>query len=331
ADGDGRRAFLVPGLGAGVTDIAAGEGRNCAVVNGGLKCWGSNDYRGGYNNICGNGTRLLGYNPFDATGTGPSPRGHRVCYPWVLEGKVLPIPSSTWNTSSAPGTFGDFFRGNVAPNISWDPPRCTNGSPTAVIDRTHICNPIPQTPATDDTWNSPDHPGLAPGAGVLAIGMGGMSNCAVLADQTLRCWGNNNGKLASDIPPGSGDWDDYPGQFPRPFKNPPAGYKVEMLGSFAHGYCILQTGKLYCWGGWNTADNPIGVPGKANSKVYNPTLLSNLPPNISYFRGGEGFNHNCAIASNRVWCWGSNANGQLGDGTTTSRTNGDAVMVIKWP
>jgi alpha-tubulin suppressor-like RCC1 family protein len=32
--------------------------------------------------------------------------------------------------------------------------------------------------------------------------------------------------------------------------------------------------------------------------------------------------HGCAVAPNRsIWCWGNNASGQLGDGTTTTRLN----------
>jgi alpha-tubulin suppressor-like RCC1 family protein len=34
-----------------------------------------------------------------------------------------------------------------------------------------------------------------------------------------------------------------------------------------------------------------------------------------------GFNHTCAWRTDgRIWCWGGNEFGQLGDGTTTNRT-----------
>jgi hypothetical protein len=38
-----------------------------------------------------------------------------------------------------------------------------------------------------------------------------------------------------------------------------------------------------------------------------------------------GYYHTCAIKSGALYCWGRNAYGQLGDGTTTDRTTPVAV------
>ena len=41
-------------------------------------------------------------------------------------------------------------------------------------------------------------------------------------------------------------------------------------------------------------------------------------PTVTQVSAGAG--HTCAVASGGVWCWGDDASGQLGDGTTTSRS-----------
>ena len=56
-----------------------------------------------------------------------------------------------------------------------------------------------------------------------------------------------------------------------------------------------------------------------------------LPPPVQAAEAvtsvGLGANFSCAVQNKKVWCWGRNHLGQLGDGTTTDREG--AVQVIK--
>lgn len=70
--------------------------------------------------------------------------------------------------------------------------------------------------------------------------------------------------------------------------------------------CGINTGgELYCW-----RDNPY--PEKMSTRTdWNKVTVSSNDPSLSYF---------CAIASGELYCMGYNANGELGDGTTISKT-----------
>ena len=71
-------------------------------------------------------------------------------------------------------------------------------------------------------------------------------------------------------------------------------------------------------------DGELGNGGTAD--VSAPQGVSGLPPGSAIVAVAAGSNHSLAlIADGTVYSWGLNANGQLGDGTTTNRLN--AVQV----
>ncbi|MFH1173958.1 MAG: hypothetical protein V1725_02400, partial [archaeon] len=74
--------------------------------------------------------------------------------------------------------------------------------------------------------------------------------------------------------------------------------------------------RVLCWG-----DNYNGKLGNGSEvDSYNPILTSD---DSKYIHVSVGWLHSCGIRANdsRVLCWGSNDDGQLGDGTTTRRLN----------
>jgi len=94
-----------------------------------------------------------------------------------------------------------------------------------------------------------------------------------------------------------------------------------MWGNYAHT-CAVASKQVFCWG-----DNTYGQLGDT-------TTTDHLTPQpIKYLNGlqagtvidiGVGNEHTCARAWSggirKLWCWGHNQYGQLGDGTVTSKS-----------
>lgn len=79
--------------------------------------------------------------------------------------------------------------------------------------------------------------------------------------------------------------------------------------------CALQTaGRIHCWGSGGsgqlgTGPLPYGYGGA-------PAPVSNISSAIALVAGDV---HGCALVAGTVQCWGGNAQGQIGDGTTTNQ------------
>ncbi|MBI0145346.1 MULTISPECIES: RCC1 domain-containing protein [Bifidobacterium] len=99
-----------------------------------------------------------------------------------------------------------------------------------------------------------------------------------------------------------------------------SGSTYDSMNTFGFSLAVGSDGNAYAWG-----DNRYGQLGDgtrtsrtAPVKVEKPT---DAPADFTYVQVSAGGQHSLALGSDGyVYAWGSNANGRLGDGTTTRRT-----------
>jgi alpha-tubulin suppressor-like RCC1 family protein len=142
---------------------------------------------------------------------------------------------------------------------------------------------------------------------VLSVATGGGHTCAILSDQTVKCWGlNADGQL--------GDGTKIDRNKPVAVSSLKNVTQIEAGGSHT---CALLTDKtVKCWGA-------AGAPGSGA-----PVVISDLK-NVIQISGGGVFNI-CALLSDKtVKCWGYNDYGQLGDGSNDHQDKPVAVSDLK--
>jgi len=92
---------------------------------------------------------------------------------------------------------------------------------------------------------------------------------------------------------------------------------VALTLGFLHACLLDDAGKAYCWG--KNGAGELGNGTNDNSSTPVPVQMDHLP-GVTFTRIAAGFYHTCAEASNgKLYCWGDNQYGQLGDGTATHR------------
>jgi RHS repeat-associated protein len=117
-------------------------------------------------------------------------------------------------------------------------------------------------------------------------------SCASLASGSAVCWGSNLNQILGD-----GTSIDRP----TPVAVLGLSNVLQLNTGKSNACAVTQSGQVACWGG-------------------NPPALQTIA-GVSGATKVTSFLHWCAILSNgHLSCWGANGSGQLGDGTTTSRT-----------
>jgi alpha-tubulin suppressor-like RCC1 family protein len=160
-------------------------------------------------------------------------------------------------------------------------------------DGTYGTHLEPWRVGTSNDWESP--------------ALGASHSCAIRLDDTLWCWGqNDDGRL--------GDGTTMTRLEPVPVTS--IGGVVEAACGACHTCAVTSEGGLFCWGRnfeWQLGEGPAGgslVPQSVE------------PVSGTWVSVTAGHVHTCAVSiEGSLYCWGSNSEGQLGDGTSVEKNH----------
>jgi len=306
------RATAAPAGSSAVTAIAAGGAHNyasyshtCAVVDGGLQCWGAGESGQLGDGVLGRRSPrpVTAYAPGEGVAavaaggvhTCVAVRGRVACWGGNWNGQLgvprpylvgtpapvpLPVEAITRVGAGARDAcaatereiwcWGGNEAGESGPNRCGEPavPGCSTG-PQAI-------------PGIDGR--------------VAAIALGRAHSCAQV-DGRVVCWGaGERGQLGISEPGGRAA--------PVAVEGLPDGVSLLAVGA-DHG-CAAAGAGVWCWGA-----NAAGQLGDGSTTDrQTATALPPFADPVTALAAGEA--HTCAATRSGVWCWGGGARGQLG-------------------
>ena len=261
--GDGSRVTrLIPqtvsGIANPVSALAGGSNHTCALMSESqkLKCWGQNK-----NGQLGNGSKVDSAGAVTVEGVdglrfSSLTAGDRHTCASTLNGKVL-----CWGLNQA-GQLGDG----------------TTEIRTLPVYVVNITNEIAQVTAGDS------------------------HTCGMTFGGGVKCWGDNTyGEL--------GDGGTYRSLTPV-ITNGLGGTVINLTAGQFHTCAVLADNSVQCWG-----NNQAGQLGDGTTFMrISPTYVTGLSYPVAMLDGGAATT--CAVTIyGGAKCWGSHANGQIGDGT----------------
>jgi Regulator of chromosome condensation (RCC1) repeat len=321
------------GTGLSATQVFAASDLTCAVLNpGSVKCWG-------YDGYMATGSPMV-----HVSGVPPDQLPERTFSPHqavaVTAGSgfgsaILDDGSVTSWGNSGP-SFGSGVAVSFDRSVSYD-----NWHSCAVLDDGSVaCSGVGTTLASGALGylnsGAPNAPPpaveLGTGRSATAVATGSGFSCALLDDQTVKCWGVNAlGQL------GQGDTTDRgaaPSSMGDALTPLPLGQgALAITAGVAHACTILVDHTVRCWGSNDAGQLGIGSTQNIGDQPGEVAGLAavDLGPGrqaVAIDAGG----HTCVVLDNGgVKCWGNNAFGQLGQGDTITRGSAPAQLGADLP
>lgn len=151
---------------------------------------------------------------------------------------------------------------------------------------------------------------LPTGVSFTSLVAGWYHNCALGSDQRAYCWGADRlGEL------GNGAALTARQASPSMVAMPGGVTFTSISAGAAHTCALGSNGKAYCWGSdlFGRLGNGAGLTADQES----PSEVA-LPTGVRFTSIAVGATHSCATSSGPAYCWGTNGNRQVGDGTMIS-------------
>lgn len=179
---------------------------------------------------------------------------------------------------------------------------------------------------------------LGTGRTAKALATGYFHNCAILDDDSVKCWGDNfYGNLGLGYTTDHGSGQNQMGDN-LPVVNLGTGKIAKSLAlGDNHACAILNDGTVKCWG--KNEFGELGL-GDVENRGDGPDEMGDNLPTVDLGTGrtavaiAADLEMSCAILDDgSLKCWGSNTNGKLGQGDTLARGDepgemGDALLPI---
>lgn len=347
--------------------LAAGQRHTCArLIDGRVKCWGQNggwlgvgDYEDRGDQLGEMGSALPAVNlGTDWVADSVSTRDLAVCVTlhsgavkcWGVNSRGELGAGDMVSRGGEPSTLGDALkpvdlgqRGRVI---------------EVAVGANHVCarteaglvicwgaNDFGQL-GRGDTLTRGDEPGemgsllepvpLGTGRTAIQLAAGWFHTCALLDDHTVKCWGNNpNGELGQgDIEP-RGDEPDELGDALLPVDLGTGVLVREIAAGEQHNCAVLEDRRVKCWGAndfLQLGNGSRDPRGDSPNQLGDALPCTDLGPDFPAKALALGAHHSCALSTNgAVKCWGLNASGQLGIGTTADHGAPAETMGVGLP
>jgi alpha-tubulin suppressor-like RCC1 family protein len=158
----------------------------------------------------------------------------------------------------------------------------------------------------------------------VAIALGFFHACAILDDDSLKCWGSNTygqlgvGIATPNLGASGGEMGDS-----MPLVNLGTGKTAVALSlGYSHSCALLNDGKVKCWG--QNQEGQLGLGDTVSRGLSAADMGNNLGEvdlgSRNVVQISASTSHTCArLDNNTVKCWGNNFFGQLGLGDIRNR------------
>jgi len=165
------------------------------------------------------------------------------------------------------------------------------------------------------------------GQAATKVVAGSYFSCALLADQSIKCWGlGTSGQLGIDEALSRGDDPGEMAALPAVILGSTA---IDISAGAAHACAILSNGNVKCWGqngygqlGQDSITQLGDAPGEM--ATINEINFGVGKTAVKIFSGGY---HNCVLLNDAsIRCWGNNDQGQLGYGDNVRRGDNPGEM-----